>query len=256
MKVRTPGAVQGMMFALIMPLSFASNVFVGADTLPGWMQAFVKVNPMTHLVGVGARAVPRHPARQPRVVDARLVRRLRGGVHAAGPARVPQEGLTRREQVVHQLADPGDGRGGRPLAPRGHQRLALLLVPEGGGEPFAGRRAGRTSRCGCRSGSPSATQLAGASSASPRYAASSAPPNAHAPITGRSREDSASSRASDSSAAAWASASCPAPAAPGRPAGAGPPPSARSITPRLRRRAGPAGQDAAITASAWASASS
>ncbi|MFI6272991.1 ABC transporter permease [Micromonospora zamorensis] len=50
MKVRTPGAVQGLMFALIMPLSFASNVFVGADTLPGWMKAFVDVNPMTHLV--------------------------------------------------------------------------------------------------------------------------------------------------------------------------------------------------------------
>lgn len=50
MKVRTPGAVQGLMFALIMPLSFASNVFVSADTLPGWMQAFVDVNPMTHLV--------------------------------------------------------------------------------------------------------------------------------------------------------------------------------------------------------------
>ncbi|NBE80155.1 ABC transporter permease [Micromonospora rubida] len=50
MKVRTPGAVQGLMFALIMPLSFASNVFVSADTLPGWMQTFVDVNPMTHLV--------------------------------------------------------------------------------------------------------------------------------------------------------------------------------------------------------------
>ncbi|WP_328346874.1 ABC transporter permease [Micromonospora sp. NBC_00421] len=50
MKVRTPGAVQGLMFALIMPLSFASNVFVGAGTLPGWMQAVVAVNPLTHLV--------------------------------------------------------------------------------------------------------------------------------------------------------------------------------------------------------------
>jgi oleandomycin transport system permease protein len=47
MKVRTPGAVQGLMFALIMPLSFASNVFVGAGTLPGWMQGFVRVNPIT-----------------------------------------------------------------------------------------------------------------------------------------------------------------------------------------------------------------
>ena len=71
------------MFLLIMPLTFASNVFVGADTLPGWMQAFVTVNPLTHLVDVDARAVPRHAGGQPRVVDARLVRRLRGGVHAA-----------------------------------------------------------------------------------------------------------------------------------------------------------------------------
>ena len=51
MKVRTPGAVQGVMFALIMPLSFASNVFVDTSTLPGWMQGFVAVNPLTHLVG-------------------------------------------------------------------------------------------------------------------------------------------------------------------------------------------------------------
>ncbi|MGA5300988.1 ABC transporter permease [Nucisporomicrobium flavum] len=51
MNVRTPGAVQGLMFALIMPLSFASNVFVGTETLPGWMQGFVDVNPLTHLVG-------------------------------------------------------------------------------------------------------------------------------------------------------------------------------------------------------------
>ncbi|MFD6566926.1 ABC transporter permease [Micromonospora profundi] len=50
MKVRTPGAVQGLIFALIMPLSFASNVFVSADTLPSWMRTFVDVNPMTHLV--------------------------------------------------------------------------------------------------------------------------------------------------------------------------------------------------------------
>lgn len=50
MRVRTPGAVQGVMFALIMPLSFGSNVFVATGTLPGWMQGFVNVNPLTHLV--------------------------------------------------------------------------------------------------------------------------------------------------------------------------------------------------------------
>jgi oleandomycin transport system permease protein len=50
LKVRTSGAVQGIMFMLLMPLTFASNVFVATKTLPGWMQGFVKVNPMTHLV--------------------------------------------------------------------------------------------------------------------------------------------------------------------------------------------------------------
>jgi oleandomycin transport system permease protein len=51
MIVRTPGAVQGIMFLLIFPLAFGSNVFVQTETLPGWLQAFVKVNPISHLVG-------------------------------------------------------------------------------------------------------------------------------------------------------------------------------------------------------------
>ncbi|MGD0560159.1 MAG: ABC transporter permease [Streptosporangiaceae bacterium] len=50
MTVRSAGAVQGVMFLLIFPLSFGSNVFVQATTMPGWLQAFVKVNPMSHLV--------------------------------------------------------------------------------------------------------------------------------------------------------------------------------------------------------------
>ncbi len=50
MLVRTPGAVQGTMFLLVFPLSFGSNVFVETSTLPGWLQAFVQVNPITPLV--------------------------------------------------------------------------------------------------------------------------------------------------------------------------------------------------------------
>jgi oleandomycin transport system permease protein len=49
MKVRTAGAVQGVMFLLVMPLSFGSNAFVRASTMPGWLQAFVNVNPISHL---------------------------------------------------------------------------------------------------------------------------------------------------------------------------------------------------------------
>jgi oleandomycin transport system permease protein len=50
MIARAPGAVQGIMFLLVLPLSFGSNTFVPTDTLPGWLQAFVKVNPISQLV--------------------------------------------------------------------------------------------------------------------------------------------------------------------------------------------------------------
>jgi oleandomycin transport system permease protein len=50
MMVRTPGAVQGIMFLLVLPLSFGSNTFVTTASMPGWLQAFVKVNPISHLV--------------------------------------------------------------------------------------------------------------------------------------------------------------------------------------------------------------
>lgn len=50
MLLRTSGAVQGVMFLIVLPLSFGADIFVPADTLPGWMQAVVKVNPLTHLV--------------------------------------------------------------------------------------------------------------------------------------------------------------------------------------------------------------
>jgi len=48
--VRSPGAVQGLMILLVFPLSFGSNVFVNTSTMPGWLQAFVKVNPLSHVV--------------------------------------------------------------------------------------------------------------------------------------------------------------------------------------------------------------
>ncbi|RBY79509.1 ABC transporter permease [Geodermatophilus sp. TF02-6] len=50
MIARTAGAVQGIMFLLILPLSFGSNTFVATETMPGWLQAFVDVNPISHLV--------------------------------------------------------------------------------------------------------------------------------------------------------------------------------------------------------------
>ncbi|GIE34708.1 transport permease protein [Actinoplanes italicus] len=50
MLARTSGAVQGIMFLLVLPLTFGSNVYVPTDTLPGFVQGFVAVNPITPLV--------------------------------------------------------------------------------------------------------------------------------------------------------------------------------------------------------------
>jgi ABC-2 type transport system permease protein len=43
-------SVMGVSMLVIFPLTFLSNVFVDPSTMPGWLQAFVKVNPVTHLV--------------------------------------------------------------------------------------------------------------------------------------------------------------------------------------------------------------
>jgi oleandomycin transport system permease protein len=51
MVARTSGAVQGVMFLLVLPLSFGSSTFVPTNTMPGWLQSFVEVNPLTHLIG-------------------------------------------------------------------------------------------------------------------------------------------------------------------------------------------------------------
>ncbi|MET0967195.1 MAG: ABC transporter permease, partial [Nakamurella sp.] len=50
MKVRTSGAVQGIMFLIVLPLSFASNTFVNPETMPEWLQTFVQINPISQLV--------------------------------------------------------------------------------------------------------------------------------------------------------------------------------------------------------------
>ncbi len=47
--VKSPQSLQGFGFIVMFPLTFGSNVFVKTITLPGWLQAWVKVNPVTAL---------------------------------------------------------------------------------------------------------------------------------------------------------------------------------------------------------------
>ncbi len=49
--LRTEKSVMGVSMMVLFPLTFLSNVFVDPSTMPGWLQAFVDVNPISHLVG-------------------------------------------------------------------------------------------------------------------------------------------------------------------------------------------------------------
>jgi hypothetical protein len=87
MTVRSAGAVQGVMFLLVFPLSFGSNVFVQTTTMPGWLQAFVNVNPLSRAIvpdyatasrklsgsrrGFPASAVSGPPVSRPGLITAR-----------------------------------------------------------------------------------------------------------------------------------------------------------------------------------------
>ena len=48
--LRTPNAVMGVSMMVLMPLTFASNIFVDPSTMPAALQRFVDVNPVSHLV--------------------------------------------------------------------------------------------------------------------------------------------------------------------------------------------------------------
>ena len=47
---RSAAAVQGISLMILFPLTFLSNAFVPVDTLPGWLEWFVRLNPVSHLV--------------------------------------------------------------------------------------------------------------------------------------------------------------------------------------------------------------
>lgn len=48
--VRAPSTVMTLSWLVLMPLTFASNIFVDPSTMPGWLRAWVAVNPVALLV--------------------------------------------------------------------------------------------------------------------------------------------------------------------------------------------------------------
>lgn len=58
---RSEKAVMGWGMMLLFPLTFMSNIFVEPETMPGWLQAFVNVSPITHLVAAVRGVVDGNP---------------------------------------------------------------------------------------------------------------------------------------------------------------------------------------------------
>ena len=48
--MRAPNAITSVATMILFPLTLASNVFVDPRTMPGWLEAFVDINPVSHLV--------------------------------------------------------------------------------------------------------------------------------------------------------------------------------------------------------------
>ena len=62
MLVRTPESVMTTSFVFMMPLTFASDIFVNVSTMPGWLQAFVTRNPVSRLASASRALMHGEPA--------------------------------------------------------------------------------------------------------------------------------------------------------------------------------------------------
>lgn len=62
MLVRTPESVMTTSFVFLMPITFASDIFVGLKTMPGWLQTVVGHNPVTFLATASRKLMHGEPA--------------------------------------------------------------------------------------------------------------------------------------------------------------------------------------------------
>ncbi|MFF2813683.1 ABC transporter permease [Streptomyces sp. NPDC058000] len=69
LSVKTPQAVQGMAMLVLMPLQFGSSIFAPTQQMPGWLEAFTKVNPLSNLADAARALINGHgPVAHPTLV--------------------------------------------------------------------------------------------------------------------------------------------------------------------------------------------
>ncbi|MFB7634516.1 ABC transporter permease [Streptomyces sp. NPDC056149] len=62
LSVKTPQAVQGMAMLVLMPLQFGSSIFAPTQSMPGWLEGFTKVNPLSNLADAARALINGHGA--------------------------------------------------------------------------------------------------------------------------------------------------------------------------------------------------
>ncbi|MGH2637332.1 MAG: ABC transporter permease [Actinomycetota bacterium] len=62
---RTTESVSTWIFMIVLPLTFASSAYADPDTMPGWLQAFVKVNPVSSVIDSARGLMLGGPVAQP-----------------------------------------------------------------------------------------------------------------------------------------------------------------------------------------------
>ena len=93
LKLQTPESVMQTSMTVLFPLTFASNVFVDPSTMPGWVQAFVRVNPVSQLTTRVPGPHARHRRGHGHRLGARLERGPRRGVRPAHDAAVQRRAI-------------------------------------------------------------------------------------------------------------------------------------------------------------------
>ena len=163
--VKSAQGVQWFGFLVMFPLVFGSNLLVKTATMPGWLQAFVKVNPMTYLTEAERGLLTGGPAGTPAlrsllwalgifIVFAPLavrVYRRRPDQLIRRPHRRPRRSLRRGRRLgrVHRRhrTRPRRARSGRPRAlrerpgcPRRRHPGCVGRAEQGGRQRGAGSR--------------------------------------------------------------------------------------------------------------------
>ncbi|MGC4000756.1 MAG: ABC transporter permease [Anaeromyxobacter sp.] len=87
MKVKTPESVMTTSFVFLMPLTFASDIFVRLSTMPPWLQAIVRHNPVTDFDRRFARSHARNGRHGRRALGLRCIRAARR--HCGAPCHAP-----------------------------------------------------------------------------------------------------------------------------------------------------------------------